>query len=87
METSKRLQKRLDECKEQIMHQFDIGMDGIRAKDRALIEDASAEIILKKSIYGQQQWLKHIKTARGRYMEDFKDEYDAMRSSLCDWLE
>ena len=86
MVVSKRTQKVLHDCEEQVLHQMNLGTDGLRAKDRGLIEGIDKDTILSRSIYGQQQWVRHIQLARDRYGEEHNDEFDHMRNKLQQWL-
>ena len=86
MVVSKRTQKVLHDCEEQVLHQMNLGTDGLRAKDRGLIEGIDKDTILSRSIYGQQQWVRHLQLARDRYGEEHNDEFDHMRNKLQQWL-
>ena len=87
MEVSKRTQKSLYDCEEQVLHQMSLGTDGLRGMDRGLIEGVNKETILSRSIYGQRQWIRHIQLARERYEEEHSDDFDNMRSTIQQWLD
>ena len=71
----------------QIENEFNTGTDGLRAVDRHLVTNTDAKSLKKRKLPDQQRWLKHIDTARKRFIKVSSQDLENMRSNMATWLD